>query len=93
MRGPLHGIPVVLKDNFNTFDMPTTAGSQLLMGSIPPSDAFLTKKLGMAEPSLLPRLISANSQVAAAVPREQPIGDIKGRQYSEWLQLHGRPDA
>ncbi|HUG75691.1 MAG TPA: amidase family protein, partial [Acidimicrobiia bacterium] len=25
-RGPLHGIPVVLKDNLNTFDMPTTAG-------------------------------------------------------------------
>lgn len=45
VRGPLHGIPVVLKDNFNTFDMPTTAGSQLLAGSIPPADGFLTKKL------------------------------------------------
>lgn len=45
VRGPLHGIPVVLKDNFNTADMPTTAGCQLLAGSIPPADAFLTKKL------------------------------------------------
>ena len=45
VRGPLHGIPIVLKDNFNTFDMPTTAGSQLLDGSIPPADGFLTKKL------------------------------------------------
>jgi amidase len=45
VRGPLHGIPIVLKDNFNTFDMPTTAGSQLLEGSIPPADGFLTKKL------------------------------------------------
>jgi amidase len=45
VRGPLHGIPIVLKDNFNTFDMPTTAGSQLLKGSIPPADGFLTKKL------------------------------------------------
>jgi amidase len=45
IRGPLHGIPVVLKDNFNTSDMPTTAGSQLLAGSIPPSDAFVVKKL------------------------------------------------
>ena len=44
-RGPLHGIPVVLKDNFDTFDMPTTAGSQLLAGSIPPDDAFVVKKL------------------------------------------------
>jgi amidase len=45
VRGPLHGIPIVLKDNFNTFDMPTTAGSQLLEGSIPPADGFLSKKL------------------------------------------------
>ena len=45
VRGPLHGIPVLLKDNFDTFDMPTTAGSQLLAGSIPPDDAFVVKKL------------------------------------------------
>src|SRR3954471_7548494 len=45
IRGPLHGIPIVLKDNINTFDLPTTAGSQLLEGSIPPADATLTKKL------------------------------------------------
>jgi amidase len=45
IRGPLHGIPIVLKDNFNTFDLPTTAGSQLLAGSIPPTDAFIVKKL------------------------------------------------
>jgi amidase len=44
-RGPLHGIPVVLKDNYDTFDLPTTAGSQLLEGSIPPDDAFVVKKL------------------------------------------------
>jgi amidase len=45
LRGPLHGIPIVLKDNFNTYDLPTTGGSQLLEGSIPPSDAFVVKKL------------------------------------------------
>src|SRR5438034_8626915 len=44
-RSPLHGIPVVLKDNYNTFDLPTTGGSILLEGSIPPVDAFLVKKL------------------------------------------------
>src|SRR5262245_28682353 len=44
-RSPLHGIPVVLKDNYNTVDLPTTAGSVLLEGSIPPADAFLVKKL------------------------------------------------
>jgi len=45
VRGPLHGIPIVLKDNFDTYDLPTTAGSQLLQGSIPPDDAFVVKKL------------------------------------------------
>ena len=44
-RSPLHGIPVVLKDNIDTGDMPTTAGSIALEGSIPPDDAFIVKRL------------------------------------------------
>jgi amidase len=48
VRGPLHGIPILLKDNFDTFDMPTTAGSQLLEGHIPPDDAYTVKKLRAA---------------------------------------------
>ncbi len=44
-RSLLHGIPVVLKDNFDTFDLPTTGGSILLEGSVPPDDAFVVKKL------------------------------------------------
>ena len=47
-RSPLHGIPVVLKDNFDTVDMPTTGGSVLLEGSIPPDDAFVVRKLRAA---------------------------------------------
>jgi len=45
VRGPLHGIPVLLKDNVDTFDLPTTGGSQLLAGSIAPNDAFIVRKL------------------------------------------------
>ena len=44
-RSPLHGIPIVLKDNFDTFDLPTTAASKTLAGSIPPDDAFTVKQL------------------------------------------------
>src|SRR5215831_8236241 len=44
-RAPLYGIPILLKDNVDTFDMPTTAGSVALKGSIPYDDAFITKKL------------------------------------------------
>jgi amidase len=44
-RSALHGIPIVLKDNYDTFDMPTTGGSVLLEGSVPVKDAFVVKKL------------------------------------------------
>jgi amidase len=44
-RLPLEGIPVILKDNIDTFDMPTTAGSVALAGSIPPDNATITRKL------------------------------------------------
>ncbi len=47
-RSPLYGIPVLLKDNVDTRDMPTTAGSVALEGSIPPNDAFITRKLRAA---------------------------------------------
>src|SRR5215471_17232631 len=43
--GPLHCVPVIVKDNFNTVDMPTSAGSLSLKGSMPPSDAFQVRKL------------------------------------------------
>ena len=45
-RGPLHGIPVLIKDNIATADkMQTTAGSLALVGSRPPADAFIARKL------------------------------------------------
>jgi amidase len=44
-RSPLHGVPIILKDNFDTFDMPTTGGNLAMKYSQPTKDAFLTKKL------------------------------------------------
>jgi Asp-tRNA(Asn)/Glu-tRNA(Gln) amidotransferase A subunit family amidase len=44
-RGPLHGIPIILKDNYSTKDMPTTAGSLALMSFVPANDAFQVRKL------------------------------------------------
>jgi amidase len=43
--GPLHGIPVIVKDNYDTRDLPTTAGSLSLEGSVPPDDAFQVRRL------------------------------------------------
>ncbi|KAL7942794.1 amidase signature enzyme [Trichoderma barbatum] len=46
LRGPLHGIPVLIKNNIATLDkMDTTAGSQLLIGATVPRDAFVAQKL------------------------------------------------
>ncbi len=42
---PLHGIPVIVKDNYETKDMQTAAGSEALAGFIPPDDAYQVKKL------------------------------------------------
>ena len=42
---PLFGIPIILKDNIDTRKMPTTAGSVAFAGSLPRSDAFVTRKL------------------------------------------------
>ena len=55
-RSPLHGIPIVLKDNIDTADLPTTAGSNLLAGSIPADDAFLVRKLREAGVIVLAKL-------------------------------------
>jgi len=42
---PLHGIPLVVKDNYDTRDLPTTAGSAALAGMIPPDDAWQVARL------------------------------------------------
>ena len=45
VRGPLHGIPVVVKDNYDTADMPTTAGTLGLATSVPPDDSTQVRRL------------------------------------------------
>lgn len=47
-RSPLHGIPLVVKDNYNTIDMPTTGGSVALAGFMPGADATTVERLKAA---------------------------------------------
>ena len=54
--GPLHGIPVLLKDNINTRDMPTTGGSLSLAGYTPAADAAITQKLRSAGAIILAKV-------------------------------------
>ena len=48
IRGPLHGIPVALKDNIHTTNMPTTGGALAFDGFVPPYEATLTRHLRAA---------------------------------------------
>jgi len=54
--GPLHGIPVLLKDNVNTKDMPTTGGSLSLAGYTPATDAAIAQKLRSAGAIILAKV-------------------------------------
>jgi amidase len=72
IRGPLHGIPVLLKDNIGTADTPTTAGSQALEGVIPEHDAVVTQRLRDAGAVILGK---ANlSEFAGWVDLDMPPG-------------------
>jgi Asp-tRNA(Asn)/Glu-tRNA(Gln) amidotransferase A subunit family amidase len=48
LRGPLHGIPILVKDNYETIEMPTSAGSIALVGFHPRRDAYLVERLKKA---------------------------------------------
>jgi amidase len=55
-RGPLHGIPVLIKDNLDTSDMPTTGGCLALSGRVPRQDAFQVRRLRDAGAVVLGKL-------------------------------------
>jgi amidase len=57
VRGPLHGIPVALKDNVHTTDMPTTGGALAFSGYVPPYDATLTANLREAGAIILAKTV------------------------------------
>src|SRR5436190_3459446 len=70
-RSPLHGIPIVLKDNYNTSDLPTTGGSLLLEGSHPAEDAFVVKQLRAAGAIVLAKV---NMSEFASGPARSSLG-------------------
>lgn len=44
-KGPLHGLPIAIKDNLDTKDIKTTGGSKILVSWVPPTDAHVVKKM------------------------------------------------
>jgi amidase len=68
LRGPLHGIPIALKDNIQTTDMPTTGGALAFAGYVPPYEATLTRNLRAAGAIIIAKttLIELANWVAGA---------------------------
>jgi amidase len=68
--GPLHGIPVALKDNIHTIEMPTTGGALAFADLVPPYDATLTKNLKAAGAIILAKtqLTELANWVASGMP-------------------------
>ena len=70
VRGPLHGIPIALKDNIHTTTMPTTGGALAFVGMVPPYEATLTKNLRSAGAVIIAKtgLTELANYVAAGMP-------------------------
>jgi amidase len=70
IHGPLHGIPVALKDNIHTTDMRTTGGALAFADLVPPYEATLTKNLEAAGAIILAKtqLTELANWVASGMP-------------------------
>jgi amidase len=70
IRGPLHGIPIALKDNIHTTDMPTTGGALAFDGLVPPYEATLTRNLREAGAIIIAKttLTELANWVASGMP-------------------------
>jgi len=70
VRGPLHGIPVALKDNIHTTNMPTTGGALAFAGMVPPYEATLTRHLREAGAIIIAKTVMTElaNWVATGMP-------------------------
>ncbi|MBX9615285.1 MAG: amidase [Caulobacteraceae bacterium] len=79
LRGPLHGVPILIKDNVETLDMPTTAGSLALLNNAPGRDAPLVARLREAGAVILGKTnLSewANIRSSASVSGWSAVGGL-----------------
>src|SRR6266566_4113533 len=71
---PLHCIPIILKDNFDTFDMPTTGGNISMRKSMAPADAFTVEKMRRAG-----ALILAKANMSEFARRGMSLSSLGGQ--------------
>ncbi|MBM3739260.1 MAG: amidase [Acidobacteria bacterium] len=87
VRGPLHGVPIALKDNIHTVDMPTTGGALAFAGYLPPYDATLTRNLREAGAILIAKTTLtelANWTAGSPTPMVSGYNAVAGFSFSPW---------
>jgi len=97
VRGPLHGIPIAIKDNIHTTDMPTTAGTLALDGYTPPYEATLVKRLREAGAVVIAKTVlteMANWMVLGMANNYSAIGGYAFNPYDPRRDVRpGRNDG
>ncbi len=86
-RGPLHGIPIALKDNIHTMDMPTTGGTLAFSGLNPPYEATLTKQLRAAGAIIIAKTVMTElANWVAGAPYDMPdnYGSLAGYAFNPY---------
>jgi amidase len=81
-RGPLHGIPVIVRDNLDTLDMPTTAGSAALRGHEPMRDAAIVERLREAGALILAKANLSELTLALGRPGYSSAGGQTRNPYN-----------
>ncbi|HTU16130.1 MAG TPA: amidase family protein [Solirubrobacterales bacterium] len=78
-RGRLAGVPILIKDNLDTHDMPTTAGAKAMLGDPPPTDAFVTARLRAAGAVILGKANMSEWATAIAPRAGLGFSNVGGR--------------
>ena len=86
LRGPLHGIPVALKDNIHTTDLPTTGGALAFAGFVPPYEATLARNLRDAGAIVIAKtqMTELANWVAASPPMPNNYNALSGYGYNPY---------
>jgi len=87
LRGPLHGIPIAIKDNIQTTDMPTTGGALAFEGFRPPYEATVTRRLRDAGALIIAKTVLtelANWVAGAPTPMPANYSGLAGYGFNPY---------